>query len=261
MNILSDEDVKVLYRFQGGNSYPSFEVTGSRVQTNNSTQYVYFSKSYDHHCYFVSKRLKQLVSRMVLENSGQSFNATNLANYEFYKRLQREISVSPKVDDLNSIRFMIEPSFLGLIESNYEFNHNKSKDSKFIERVDRRVYGGGYGLCEEWLKLFNTLTILYSIKAITRNDLLFMLNAMRCGNKTRTESVAFLNEGPRNVIINEELYSSFTKYKIKEEFDEILDKKLYKGDSEFGKNHKVLIKKITDDYLKLRDKVLFTLEK
>ena len=41
-----------LYRFQGGNSYPSFNIVGDDVKIDAS-KYTYFSKSYDHHRYFV----------------------------------------------------------------------------------------------------------------------------------------------------------------------------------------------------------------
>jgi hypothetical protein len=92
---------------------------------------------------------------------------------------------------------------MDLIEENFEYNHAKTKGSRIIERVDRRVYGGGYGIGEEWLRLFNSLTILYSKKVITKNDLLFMLNTIKCGRKSKLDSVSFLGDGIRNVIINE----------------------------------------------------------
>lgn len=249
-----------LYRFQGGNSYPSFNIVGDDVKIDAS-KYTYFSKSYDHHRYFVAKRLKQLVGRIVFEEKGLTITSVRLANPDFYRKVQKEVIESPKIDGLESIEFVIDRNFLDLIEENFEYNHAKTKGSRIIERVDRRVYGGGYGIGEEWLRLFNSLTILYSKKVITRNDLLFMLNAIKCGRKSKLDSVSFLGEGTRNVIINEEIYSSFTKYTIMQELEEILDKGLYKPDSELGKHPKVMVKKITDDYSRLRDKALFELEK
>ena len=88
-----------------------------------------------------------------------------------------------------------------------------------------------------------------------------MLNAIKCGRKSKLDSVSFLGDGIRNVIINEEIYSSFTKYTIMQELEEILDKGLYKPNSELEKNTKVIVKKITEDYSRLRDKTLFELEK
>lgn len=249
-----------LYRFQGGNSYPSFNIAGDGVKIDSS-KYTYFSKSYDHHRYFVAKRLKQLVGKIVFEEKGLTITSVRLANHDFYRKVQREIIESPKVDGLESIQFIVDKNFLALIEENFEYNDNKTKGSRIIERVDRKVHGGGYGIGEEWLRLFNSLTILYSKKVITRNDLLFMLNAIKCGRKSKLDSVSFLGEEPRNIIVNEEIYSSFTKYTIMQELEEILDKGLYKPDSELGKNPKVIVKKITDDYSRLRDKTLFELEK
>lgn len=249
-----------LYRFQGGNSYPSFSIIGDDVKIDSS-KYTYFSKNYDHHRYFVAKRLKQLIGKIVFEEKGVSITAFRLANHDFYRKIQREIIESPKVNGLESIEFVIDKNFMDLIEENFEYNHAKTKGSRIIERVDRRVYGGGYGIGEEWLRLFNSLTILYSKKVITKNDLLFMLNTIKCGRKSKLDSVSFLGDGIRNVIINEEIYSSFTKYTIMQELEEILDKGLYKPNSELGKNSKVIVKKITEDYSRLRDKTLFELEK
>ena len=88
-----------------------------------------------------------------------------------------------------------------------------------------------------------------------------MLDAIKCGRKSKLDSVSFLGDGTRNIIVNEEIYSSFTKYTIMQELEEILDKGLYKPDSELGKHPKVMVKKITDDYSRLRDNALFELEK
>ncbi len=263
-NILENIDsqkASMLYRFQGGNSYPSFNIRGDSCKVNQASHYTYFSKSINHHGYFVSKRLRQIVGKIILEEKGLVLSNYNLQNNDFYKKVKREIACSEKINNLESLRFLVDSEFIELIEQNYEYNDEKTKGSKIIERVDRRVYGGGYGIGSEWLNLLNLLTILYAKKEITRDNVIFMLNAVRSGYASKIESVKFLSSNPNQVIINKAIYSDFTKFKIMHNLEEILDKGLYKKDSEFGKKPAVMIKKITTGYIKLRDETLRELDK
>lgn len=259
-NIDSDK-ASMLYRFQGGNSYPSFNIQGDTCKVGQINHYTYFSKSMEHHKYFVSKRLKQLINKMAFDEKGLVISNRNLADNDFYKKVIKDIASSDKVSDLQSLRFLVDSNFIELIEQNYEYNSDKTKGSKIIERVDRRISGGGYGIGNEWLSLFNSLTILYYKKDITRDNLITMLKAIRSGYKSKIESVEFLMEPTNQIIVNNAIYSDFTKFKIMESLEEILDKGLYKEDSQLGKKPTVMIKKITNDYCKLRDESLREIQK
>lgn len=249
-------DTKTFYRFQGGNSYPFFNIKGDKCKVSNSNHYTYFSKSINHHKYFISKRLVQLVGNIVLEDTSIPFSKKRLYSHDEYKKIQRCVSESEKLEDLESLRFIVADSFGELLESNFQFNDGKEKGSRIIERVDRKIYGGGYGVSDEWLKLFNLLTIIYGRQTITKNDILTMLKNLRMGNKTRVESISFLNSTDVQYTINSDIYSDFIKYEIIGQLEEILDKGLYNKDSDFGKNPKAKIKEITGRYMTLRDNVL-----
>lgn len=258
---ISLEKASMLYRFQGGNSYPSFNIQGDSCKIAHSNHYTYFSKSIEHHKYFVSKRLRQIINKMVFEEKGLVISNRHLADIDFYKKVIKDIASSEKVSDLQSLRFLIDSNFIELIEQNYEYNSDKTKGSKIIERVDRRISGGGYGIGNEWISLFNSLTILYLKKDITRDNLIAMLKVIRSGYKSKTESVEFLTEPINQIIINNAIYSDFTKFRIMESLEEILDKGLYKKDSDLGKKPTQMIKKITSDYCKLRDESLREIQK
>ena len=55
--------------------------------------------------------------------------------------------------------------------------------------------------------------------------------------------------------------SDFTKFRIMQDLEEILDKGLYKEDSQLGKKPTQTIKKITSDYNKLREQSLREIQK
>lgn len=258
---ISSKEARVLYRFQGGYSYPSFNIKGDDYGISDVEHYTYFSKNIDHHKYFVSKRLKQLIAKTIFDEKGMILSTRNLSDPDFYRKVKTDIANTYKIDNLESIRFLLDNNFLELIEQNYEYNSDKSKGSRIIERVDRRVYGGGYGIGDEWLKLFNLLTILYERKEITRSNLISMLSAMRCGFKSKLETVDFLSLPANQTIVNTAIYSDFTRFKIAEILEEILDKGLYKKDSDLGKKPSYVIKKVTNDYIDLRDEALRKLEK
>lgn len=262
-NILGNIDsqkASMLYRFQGGNSYPSFNIRGDSCKVDQANHYTYFSKSINHHGYFVSKRLRQIVGKIILEEKGLVLSNYNLQNNDFYKKVKKQIMLQ-KINNLESLRFLVDSEFIELIEQNYEYNDGKTKGIKIIERVDRRVYGGGYGIGSEWLNLLNLLTILYAKKEITRDNVIVMLSAVRSGYASKIDSVKFLSSNPNQVIINKAIYSDFTKFKIMQSLEQIVDKGLYKKDSEFGNKPTVMIKKITTGYIKLRDESLRELDK
>lgn len=261
INTLSLEKTSMLYKFQGGNSYSSFNIQGDTCKIECLNNYTYLSKSMDHHKYFVSKRLRQFIGKMVFDEKGLVLNNKNLADNEFYKKVRKDIANSDKVHNLESLRFLIDSNFIKLVEQNYEYNSDKTKGSRIIERVDRRVYGGGYGINKEWLSLFNSLTILYSKKEITRDNLIFILKALRTGSKSKIEGTSFLTEPVNQIIINKDIYSNFTKFKIMEQLEKILDSGLYNKDSDFGKKPTAMIKKITSNYISLRNQSLRQLEK
>ena len=131
---------KTFYRFQGGNSYPVFNIMGDNCKINSETNYTYFSKSISHHRYFIAKRLNQLVSDIVLEKTDIPYTKVRLYNHDEYKKIQKCIAESGKLDSLESLRFIVFDAFFELLETNFQYNDGKEKGSRIIERVDRKIY-------------------------------------------------------------------------------------------------------------------------
>ena len=254
-NLLCD-NTKSLYRFQGGSSYTHFKLTDQEASFSLN-KYVYFSKNFDHHRYFVYKRLKQIINKISLETNGISISRCKLAELDYYHKLRKAIVNFPNITNLESIRFFVDFNLIALIEDNYIYNESKLECKRVIERVDRKVYGGGYGIADEWLELFNYLTFAYSKKEISRSDLIKLLNDIKSGYKSNLDCVSFISKDITNLTINSSIYSSFNKYEIARKIEEIMDKKLYREGSFLSTNPKLLIKKINNDYLSVRDKILF----
>lgn len=54
-----------------------------------------------------------------------------------------------------SIEFVLSPLIKQLLVNNYVRNSRKEHGTYFIERVDNRRYGGGYGFFGDWLNIFH----------------------------------------------------------------------------------------------------------
>ena len=90
----------------------------------------------------------------------------------------------------------------------------KTRNSK---KVDRRVYGGGYGIAKEWKELLSYLTYFDSYLKIDKKDILeLMSNIRKSDSANQRENIAFLlSENARySFKLNPSTENSFTKYKI-----------------------------------------------
>ena len=171
-----DDYAKELYRFQGSNSYNCIK---SNTIDNNG--YLYFSNSLDHHKYFTLKRIKQLLAKE-LQELDLSLSLQYLHDPKTYHQIKRLIINSERIRDLYSYRLIYDTNYLSLIKDNY-FYQEKKPSSSNIERVDRRVFGGGYGVKDEWKDLLSYLTLFISKQEITREDVLTLLSNMKKTNK------------------------------------------------------------------------------
>lgn len=252
--ISSSETTKEFYRFQGAK-------TASRIDTGD--EYIYFSKSIDHHMYFTIKRLKQLLSKL-LQEQDTVFNLRTLRSTEEYQTIKNLVLNGDKITDLYSYRLICSKSIEGLLRENCIYPNCKPKNGKYIERADRRVYGGGYGVAEEWRELMSYLTYFTAEQKITKADLLEIIKRMRTtGSMNRKDNIAFLLKNPDNYIyrINEEMLSDFNKYNIIDVLERILEKGLALPESELRTAPDKTVRKIVDAYEKDREKTLVLLGK
>ena len=247
-----------LYRFQGAKSFECFDIRTSRFNKNQNPNYVFFSSSLDHHKYFTAKRLRQLINRQVLKDSPYQLSQKSLGSTESYSRIRNIVLNSEKIQDLHSIRLVCDQSFKELIISNW-YQQSRRYSNKPIERVDARVYGGGYGIAQEWQELLSYLTYFAAYRRINREDVADYLSNMRRSCKIlRKENLDFLLEEDEsyNYTLNPHLESDFTRFYIRNALELIVGKHLYLEGSPLAENPERVIKQVVSDYEYGKDKVL-----
>lgn len=259
-NLLED-GAKELYRFQGHNSFECYDIRNNRFNNTNS-HYVYVSSSKPHHYYFTIKRLRQLINAIVLNDTHYKITRKWLDNPQSFHIIQNMVFNSDKVKNLNSISLVCDQVYYALIKENCINTRNKTQDSG-IERVDRRVFGGGYGITGPWLDLFNDLTYFSSHTRITTFDVLELLDQLKHkGVQTNPLLIKdILERKTKNYIISENLYNDFHKYKIMNDLERICQEGLYVNESTFMTQPAKTIKKVLVTYQKNRHQVLTSLDK
>ncbi len=251
-----------LYRFQGAKSYGHFNIRTSKFNTDERDSYVYFSSGMDHHKYFTMKRIRQMINKMILDGTPYEISSRDLRDFEDYKRIRDIVINSDKLEDLYSVKLITDHNFTGLIKDNAFFQQDKAT-GKPIEKVDRRVYGGGYGVATDWKDLLSALTLFNGYQKIDRNAIIELLAYMRrTGKVNQKENMNFLlmNSANYNYELNPSVESTFTKYKIMEALEKILEEGTYNPEGELGKHPTETIKRVVEDYEANKSKVLRILD-
>ena len=264
LELTNNDYTKELYRFQGASSFEHFDFRTSRFTDNSKDAYVYFSASLEHHKYFTNKRIRQLLNKIVLKDTPYLISSHDIKyNDDNYKQIKRLIINTDKLKDMYSIKLISNRNAYDLISSNCIIQSHKSKE-KVIERVDRRVLGGGYGLPGEWKELLIYLTYFSAYQKIDRKDILVLIDNIRENGKVNDKNnINFIMDNNDNykVELTKSIESDFTKYKIIECLETIIDDGLYLEDSELGKSPSKKIKEVVVDYEKGKSKILSLLNK
>ena len=258
----ADDVVRDYYRFQGANSLEHFDIRTSRFKEPGSDSYVYFSQALEHHKYFILKRIKQLLNQRVLQDTNYQLTQRSILDSNSYQAIRNLVINSDKIPDLYSIRLICDRNIHGLIKEN-SFMIDQKCQGKPLERVDRRVYGGGYGAAAEWKELLNYLTYFSAYQRIDRETLLRVLAKMQeSGSLNKKENLSFIFNrlSHYNFELNDSLESDFTRYKIRNCLETILEKGIYCPASELGEHPKETIKRVTEEYRRGREKVLTLLD-
>ena len=254
---------KELYRFQGTNSFEYFDIKTAKFIDTSKDNYIYISNSLDHHKYFALKRIRQLLNKVILQEKGLRISSKDLRDNNNYSTIKKLIFNSDKLQNMYSIRLICDNNIIKLMKEN-SFSQNEKNIGKTLERVDRRVYGGGFGVADEWKNLIMCLTYFNGYQRIDRNSIISLLSNMRKTGKVNSkENIEFIlnSYDYYSFELSPKLESNFTKYEIMNSIEQILKNGTYSQESELANNPTKTIKKVVEDYERGKEKILTLLDK
>lgn len=247
------------YRFEGYNSSINYSFNQDEY-LQNSMRYLHFSATLKHHMYFVSKKLKQIISKEILSELGYNrLNKITLLDSEIFNTiLNRLDNLSTK--ELSSIEYSTLPIMNLIIANNNIRSKEKDANDRRIERVDAAICGGGYGLGDEYLKVFDLLTFFYSYQRISPeiiSNYLYTYRRKEIEGNANIRPAEFLSYPQNRVIkLNPTLYNDFTKYELMESLERIIETESFFPESIFAHNPSLQVKTIVSDYNMKRERVL-----
>jgi len=256
--LMSEEPTKEFYRFEGAK-------TCSRFDFNNTQDngYIYISSSLDHHMYFTMRRLKQMIHTSLLEEEDIPFVARTIRSSEDYPRIKDFILYGEAIDAVYSHRLVCPKIYGQLLKENCVRN-TQPKEKRKVERVDRRVYGGGYGIAEEWRELLGYLTYFDATTKISRKDIIEIINQMRrtgkITNKDHMQEI-ITDLSRYHYRLNPNLLSDFNKYNILNAIETIAEKELVVQGSSLWDSPRKVEREVIEEYERGREKTLTLLDK
>ena len=255
-SLKEEERITELYRFQGPNNFDYFNIKTNHFD-NSSNHYVYFSRTKNHHYYFSVKRIRQLINTTVLKDTPYIVSNRQLKDDKAFHKISNLIINSDSLKNLNSITLICDSTYYELLKSN-SVSSSLKKLPNLIEKVDSKIYGGGYGVSCAWLNLLDDLTFFSAYTRITNKDVLDIIKNMKKGRKITTPYLvsSILENKKKTYRISDNLHNTFHKYNIMNDLEEIYEQKLYLDSSSPTKT----INKILTSYQKNRDKILIKLD-
>ncbi len=254
-----EKDVISMYRFQGGQSYPYYDVKNNSFEEKD--YYLYLSSTKAHHQYFALRRIRKYLNNDLLQNTPYMITNCQLQNSKKYMAIKNLILNAEKIKSFTSVDFVCDQSFLKLLRENAVSNRRKKKSPTCIEKVDFNSYGGGYGIKEDWLLLFQDMILCKTVKTIHQKELIELLKTLRRTGKITYFDALSSYFVEKNYTINENYFTDYHKYVIKNHLENIVDKGLYLENTSLALRPKEVIKEVSSSYQKRKEKVLTYLEK
>lgn len=261
---MKDERIKKLYRIQAytdnldpftNRNVPVKRVIvsndGKIVFNPNSHQFIYFSPTDRHHCYYIfNKVLKIITDELAKANRNPAFSKLNLPEDFRAFTYFSNTSVNIIKDVQNYFENYIPPKYVELVTLNYlnafsaffedcsVRNVKKSFKDRCPEVSDTAVFGGAYGINDAWLDLLKASTLSTETTRLSVTEFLdfIMVNAYKT-NVKRQQLKQVLNVNPHlfeileyvtyNKLNNPSFYDPNNTNNIRNHLQAIEDYKIY----------------------------------
>lgn len=257
-------DLFNLYRYQNQNinGYSFKHLTIDKELEIKENGNIYFSKSYEHHKYFIKKRIKQEANVFLKQKKLPIISKTNMLLIDEYNQIKT--ALIEHYTDFNSeaINLTTIPFMAKLLKENSVQQEIKRKHPNTIELADRRKQGGSYGIPNNWLTLLNGTTLFYGKKNINYDDILNYLYCLKLNYAAHSKNdvLDFLNHKNASIYINENLYNPYHKYTILDNLEKIIEENNYLKTSCLNKQTTKTIRGCIEEYQQLREVILNTME-
>lgn len=257
-------NLESMYRFEGHISHSYYNVNDCLITPDiNEAGYIYFSKTLNHHAYFISKRILQFISTEILKDTKLNLEATSLLDIHNYHTILKLLENYNKEMPMTSIEFSLCPIWLPLIKQN-TISNNTHHFKKLIIDSDKHIKKGGYAFCDEWLYLFHLLTIMYCYQPITKDDVIRFFKAFRLSiinpNYPLNYQTTIFNDYHRQIILNPNLANDFSKYEIINALESLIENRKINPESMLAQEPSKTIKSTVNQYERIRKKTNTTLE-
>ena len=242
-----------------GDIWPTYRVSKPQYSDSQINRYLYYSKSSNHHLYFLVKRLFKTISD----------------NYDICINNARDRKLIEKIDTVIELLHYDDISFVDnykcldissslLLADNAYSNKSKNKPNT-VELVDTHYYGGGYGVKGLWSELFDLLTlcekqnILHSIDFI--NYLRYLKNLINEYGTNNYKSLKIhaadlvLADKESNFVVKSDLFD-ISPEMITSKMVEIYEDELYHSRSLFSKMPMSVISKTAESFEETKKLVL-----
>ncbi len=274
-NFIKDNILHRLYRFQSDSDFSSFKMSMKRIDVNSEgnlyltnnykLKYVYFSKNFIHHKYFVYLKLSKFLKEIARIYIDKDFNYLKfIEDKSIYYVIVDFIENNKEIFNFDSIRLILTNRLSNIIcdsSVNPQFQNNSKK--LYLRLNDVNIYDGVYGISLLWLNLIINMSLIYEIGKINYEDILLFLDLMKYNMQTRMDGyrrkcldpTPFIKEN-MNLFINNNINSESNVIRINESIDEIIHNKLYLPNSPFDRASMNERSILIDEYNKIRKLIL-----
>ncbi len=266
-----------LYRFQNDSEFSNYQMSIKRFDidlegslnfsSSNGLKlrYVYFSKSFEHHKYFIYLKLTKCIKNIIKENLIKDFNYIQLMNDNIVnKMIFNFIEENKDFFKFNSIRLLFTDRFAKLLNESAVISQIENvKDRLYLELNDINKFDGVYAVSIPWLNLTTNISLIYETGKINFSDILLFLELMKFNMEVRRdgykkESVdptPFIKES-MNLITNKNIYSDSNIININNDIDKLIRTKLYLPNSPFDKAPQSERKLLIEEYEQIKEFIL-----
>lgn len=143
----------------------------------SANRYMYYSLSYEHHLYFLVKRILQQI------DSKYDIDISNSRDKHFFAKLCEvinylECDTHSEPFDVYGREFLYD-TFLKKLMMDNAYNNSTSNRGDVIKLSDTKRLGGGMGLKGLWLALFDILTFCEREYIISKRDVINYLTELK----------------------------------------------------------------------------------